>query len=162
MTSNSGKFLLLILPLMSVNTALYADTIAPFSTDGCSAFPDGTPAQPALWRQCCIAHDLIYWAGGTADDRDAADLELQQCVSDAGEPLIAKLMFAGVRAGGAPYSLMTYRWGYGWHYLRGYAPLTEDEKQQIIDAIDQVTPAQLTPVTPANYFTTDGLKTPSN
>lgn len=108
-----------------------AEDIKPFTSDGCSAFPDGTFKQKQLWLSCCTAHDYAYWQGGTYDERLIADKELQQCVSSVGEPQIAKLMLAGVRVGGSPYFPTSFRWGYGWSYPRWYQALTEDEKKQI-------------------------------
>lgn len=105
--------------------------IAPFATDGCSDFPDGTPLHKNLWHKCCTAHDLKYWAGGTFDERYQADLELRACVSSVGEPAIAELMLAGVRVGGSPWWPTSYRWGYGWPYTHGYGALTPEEIEQV-------------------------------
>lgn len=41
-----------------------------FHSDGCSLFPNGTPNSPNLWCGCCLAHDLAYWQGGTALDKE--------------------------------------------------------------------------------------------
>ena len=109
-----------------------AEDIKPFTSDGCSLFPDGTFEQNELWLSCCTAHDLAYWQGGTYEQRLDADNELRQCVAKVGEPQIANLMLAGVRVGGSPYFPTSYRWGYGWSYSRFYKPLTEEEKLQII------------------------------
>jgi len=38
--------------------------IKPFTSDGCSAFPDGTLKQRELWLSCCTAHDIAYWKRG--------------------------------------------------------------------------------------------------
>ena len=122
------KPLSLVLSLCLLNHSAFAADILPFSTDGCSAFPDGHAEDDTLWRDCCIAHDLAYWAGGSYADRQAADEALALCVADVGEPEIAKLMLAGVRVGGSPFFPTSYRWGYGWPYVRGYAPLSETEK----------------------------------
>lgn len=108
-----------------------AENIKPFTSDGCSAFPDGTFRQNELWLSCCTAHDYAYWQGGTYDERLIADKKLQQCVSSVGEPQIAKLMLAGVRVGGSPYFPTSFRWGYGWSYPRWYQALTDEEKMQI-------------------------------
>src|SRR5882762_2733440 len=54
--------------------------LRPFSTDGCSLFPDHSLISKADWCQCCVAHDLAYWRGGTADARLKADQELSACV----------------------------------------------------------------------------------
>lgn len=119
-------FLLCLAPLPTP-----AATIAPFTTDGCSRFPDGTAKQPQLWRQCCVEHDLAYWKGGSYHERLEADLALQSCVSDRGQDRISELMFLGVRMGGSPLWPTDYRWGYGWPYLRGYEPLTAEEQESI-------------------------------
>ncbi len=108
-----------------------ADALKPFRSDGCSSFPDGTIQQNTLWLRCCYQHDLSYWQGGTKLQRMVADYDLQQCVNAVGEPTIAKLMLAGVRVGGSPYFPTTYRWGYGWPYMRGYKPLDANEKIQV-------------------------------
>jgi hypothetical protein len=105
--------------------------LKPFTSDGCSSFPDGTIDQQSLWANCCIRHDLAYWQGGTYDQRLAADNSLEQCVAQVGEPKIAKLMLAGVRVGGSPYFPTSYRWGYGWPYPRGYKALTAEDKVEI-------------------------------
>jgi hypothetical protein len=97
--------------------------------------PDGTLAQQSLWVNCCIRHDLAYWKGGTYEERLAADQALEACVARVGEPEIARLMLAGVRVGGAPYFPTSYRWGYGWPYLRGYKALTDAERQQVRDRL---------------------------
>ena len=104
--------------------------IKPFTTDGCSVFPDGTLNDNSKWLECCIRHDLAYWKGGTFDERKKADDELEQCVADMGEEKISLLMHTGVRFGGSPYFPTWYRWGYGWPMFRGYQTLTEEENQQ--------------------------------
>jgi hypothetical protein len=114
-----------------VPVSAQAETIAPFTTDGCSIFPDGTYEQKELWLSCCTTHDYAYWQGGTYDERLIADEQLQQCVAKVGEPQIANLMLAGVRIGGSPYLPTSFRWGYGWSYPRFYKPLTAEEKRQI-------------------------------
>lgn len=114
-----------------VSVSAQAETIAPFTTDGCSIFPDGTYEQKELWLSCCTTHDYAYWQGGTYDERLIADEQLQQCVAKVGEPQIANLMLAGVRIGGSPYLPTSFRWGYGWSYPRFYTPLTAEEKRQI-------------------------------
>jgi hypothetical protein len=115
-----------------------AGELRPFTTDGCSVFPEGTPEQQSLWAECCISHDLAYWKGGTYDERLAADRELESCVTQLGEPKIAKLMLAGVRVGGSPYLPTSYRWGYGWPYQRGYQALKESELDQVSRQIENL------------------------
>lgn len=120
-----------------------AISIRPFVTDGCSTFPDGTLADRQRWQDCCIAHDLAYWAGGTREDRKAVDEAFAQCIAEHSDIRLSEAMRIGVRFGGSPIFPTSYRWGYGWPFWRGYAPLTEQEKQQIIDAIDRMPPDAL-------------------
>ena len=114
-----------------ISTATLAEEIKPFTTDGCSAFPDGDLENNAKWMQCCIKHDYAYWKGGTKIERETADIKLKQCVAELGENNIAEIMHWGVRIGGEPFYPTWYRWGYGWPYNRGYAPLTKEEEQQV-------------------------------
>ena len=114
-----------------------AENIKPFTSDGCSSFPDGTFEHNQLWLSCCTAHDYAYWQGGTYQERLVADKELQQCVAKVGEPHIANLMLAGVRVGGSPYLPTSFRWGYGWSYPRWYKVLTDAEKKQIKAMVDE-------------------------
>ena len=103
-------------------------TMQPFSTDGCSLFPDRSLVNQADWCSCCMAHDFAYWRGGPSEARLKADQELKACVLKAsGDSALAELMFAGVRAGGGPYFYTPYRWGYGWPYGHAYKQLTAEE-----------------------------------
>ena len=103
--------------------------LAPFTSDGCSLFPDRAPSGDADWCECCVAHDLAYWRGGTAAEREAADATLRACVLlKTKDEALAETMYLGVRAGGNPYFLTWYRWGYGWPYGRGYQALNAEER----------------------------------
>jgi len=121
-----------VICLMTVTTsACSSSSIKPFASDGCSSFPDGTFKQSQLWLNCCTAHDYAYWRGGSYDERLQADKELRSCVAAVGEPELAVLMLAGVRAGGTPFLPTNFRWGYGWPYPKFYGALTDDELSQI-------------------------------
>lgn len=80
----------------------------PFTTDGCTLFPDGN------WGSCCVEHDRAYWRGGSATERKAADQALRQCVKSQGYPVLAQLMYLGVRIGGHAWLPTPWRWGFGW------------------------------------------------
>jgi len=126
-----------------------ADELKPFSSDGCSAFPNGTFDQNELWLECCHAHDFSYWQGGDYSAGLQADNDLEDCVRKVGEPEIAILMLAGVRVGGTPYLPTSFRWGYGWSYPRFYGALTQNEISQV-KSFTKVSPESLiTPVSPA-------------
>lgn len=120
-----------VLSLLLASSIATADTLKPFTSDGCSAFPDGTFKQNTLWLDCCRQHDLAYWQGGSYQQRLEADQALKQCVAEVGEPAIALIMLAGVRVGGTPLLPTQFRWGYGWSYPKLYGDLTTKEQQQI-------------------------------
>ena len=119
------------LALSLVSGCAVSAALKPFTTDGCSEFPDGTPSHKTLWLSCCTEHDKTYWQGGTYDQRLQADKALRRCVASLGEPGIAALMLAGVRVGGSPYWPTRFRWGYGWPWPRGYGALTAEEQEQV-------------------------------
>ena len=119
-------FILLVFP-----TTPWTEQIEPFTSDGCSAFPDGNFDRQQLWLSCCTAHDYAYWKGGTYAARVKADEALRQCVERLGEPAIGLVMQMGVRIGGSPFWPTTFRWGYGWPFPRGYQPLTNEEQLEI-------------------------------
>lgn len=103
----------------------------PFTTDGCSMFPNRSPDGKADWCSCCLAHDLAYWRGGTAAERLAADDALRTCVNTSTDsPLLSRIMHAGVRTAGGPQLPTAFRWGYGWPYGRNYLPLDAGEEAQ--------------------------------
>ncbi len=114
------------------STSKGALVLKPFSTDGCSLFPDGTFSDNDKWQDCCIEHDIAYWEGGTEQDRLDADLELKRCIFErTGDAMLAQTVYDSVRAWGSPIFSAWYRWGYGWPYGRGYEPLTEEEQRQV-------------------------------
>ena len=56
-----------------------------------------------LWCDCCFAHDVAYWCGGTEADREALTRRLRECVhSRTGDERLAAVMYEGVRLGGSP------------------------------------------------------------
>jgi hypothetical protein len=106
--------------------------LVPFTSDGCSIFPDGTFEDRNKWCDCCRNHDLAYWQGGSAEDRDLADAILRDCVlARTNDPQLAETMYLGARVGGHPAFPTWYRWGYGWPYGRGYQPLSAVERLQV-------------------------------
>ncbi len=128
-------FVLLTIPAMSSCVGARpsgSKGLVPFTSDGCSLFPDGTLADRDKWCDCCQTHDLAYWQGGSADDRVRADEDLRSCVqARTGDADLAQTIYLGVRVGGHPVYPTWYRWGYGWPYGRGYEPLTKSEKRQV-------------------------------
>lgn len=120
----------LVVPLLT--KAVHADELSPFSTDGCSLFPDGS------WCECCLAHDKSYWQGGTEEQRVEADKELEKCVTAVtGRDWLGSTMYYGVRFGGGPYWPTWYRWGYGWEYGRSYQTLSAEEQTRADQLLQQ-------------------------
>ncbi len=123
-----ASLLLVVILSGCASMSAFESGLQPFSTDGCSLFPDRSYITKADWCSCCLAHDLAYWRGGTEQDRLNADIALKNCVQQSTKnPVLANLMFEGVRLGGGPYFFTSYRWGYGWKVGRAYTPLTKEE-----------------------------------
>ena len=105
-------FLLLLLQCSSSRPQL-----KPFTSDGCSLFPDKDWFSDASWCECCVRHDVAYWKGGSDGERKNADRELGECVlTKTGDTTFAKMVYMGVRSGGSEVFPNWYRWGYGWPY----------------------------------------------
>lgn len=131
------------------------DTLAPFTSDGCSLFPDGPLSDRFKWCDCCLKHDLAYWQGGSAEERNLADMTLRDCVLvRTNDQNLAEMMYLGARVGGHPAFPTWYRWGYGWSYSRSYQPLSGAERLQVQTRI-----AAYQKETPAGYCV-EKLKTP--
>lgn len=123
--------------------------LEPFSSDGCSLFPDSSVISGDDWCSCCFEHDIAYWRGGTAAEREAADRELRACVeARTGDAALGRLMYAGVRAGGSPYFYTWYRWGYGWSYDRKYQALTPAERARADALLAEFFDSESGPVCP--------------
>lgn len=97
----------------------------PFTTDGCSGGLSFAWRllfrMPPPWEKCCVAHDRVYWRGGTAAERRAADRAFLACVRKKRHPVWGLLLWAAVRVGGHPLLPLPWRWGYGWKYPRPYS-----------------------------------------
>lgn len=125
------RVLALLAPLLLAGCAAVGEprSLRPFTTDGCSLFPNGMAGVD--WCACCEAHDIAYWRGGSEAEREHADEALRRCVlARSGNAELARAMHAGVRAGGVPWLPTWYRWAYGWPQGRGYAALTAAERME--------------------------------
>ncbi len=133
--------LILLLPALARAT----DELRPFATDGCTLSPDGTPRNRTLWRECCVAHDLRLWGGGTKTERVDADEKLFSCVEEKAGRTIAKIFLAGVRLGShSPYKIPAKVWGNAWYDRSGYRELPSAEILQLIDELPLIdVPAEI-------------------
>lgn len=127
--------ILLILLVSLISTITVAEEIQPFTSDGCSSFPNGTMMQGELWLSCCTEHDKAYWRGGSYQQRLDADIKLKHCVAAVGEAAVAELMLSGVRVGGSPYWPTQFRWGYGYPYPHGYTQTESLSNREFIMVI---------------------------
>ena len=93
---------------------MHVRRLKPFVSDGCSLFPDGD------WRDCCVEHDRAYHKGGTGQERLAADRALRRCVAARGHPVVAWIMYRGVRLGGLSVLPTPFRWGFGHKWPRSH------------------------------------------
>lgn len=131
MKTLTGRRWALTTSLAIAMSSATASDLKPFASDGCSLFPDADLIERADWCDCCFAHDIAYWRGGTKMERALADLQLRECVlKKTDNLLLANLMYEGVRLGGSPYFYNWYRWGYGWPYGRYYQILNPEESQR--------------------------------
>lgn len=86
----------------------------PFSSDGCSVWPDTWLKGEDLYEGCFI-HDLYYWSGIPGDDmgRLKADVWLMMWVAEHVSIKLGEAMFNGVRVGGNSNIDTPWRWGFG-------------------------------------------------
>lgn len=81
-----------------------------FKSDGCTLFPDFN------YRDCCVAHDKLYYVGGTSKERWEADKQLYMCIKGKGgriNRMLAPAIWVGARVGGVPFMPTPFRWGFG-------------------------------------------------
>ncbi|MFT5837346.1 MAG: hypothetical protein ACI9ZV_000851 [Candidatus Azotimanducaceae bacterium] len=147
-TSYSAKILLAALCSIFSGCSKTLE-LADFTSDGCSLFPDRSLIDAKDWCECCVEHDVAYWQGGTEAQRLAADETLRDCVlAKTDDPILADVMYNGVRFGGSPYFYNWYRWGYGWNDHRKYQELTLEEQRMVSEKL--VAYYQSNPVSPCD------------
>ena len=110
-----------------------ASELRPFVSDGCTMAPDGTRREPEKWKECCQAHDLRLWGGGTKTERHEADKKLRSCMREKAGPRLAFIFWLGVKIGShSPVKLPEKKWGNAWYKNSGYRTLNQDEINQLI------------------------------
>ncbi|CAE78911.1 putative helicase [Bdellovibrio bacteriovorus HD100] len=124
-----------LLVTMVARQGFAKNTLKDFTSDGCSMSPDGFAWSVNAYLDCCVAHDVAYWAGGAREDRLRADEELKQCITVKANKYTADAYFRGVRVGGSAKLQTPFRWGYGWVEDRGYKPLDMEERSEVADKI---------------------------
>jgi hypothetical protein len=88
-----------------------------FISDGCTLFPESILGSD--WGDACLAHDIAYWAGGTKEERVAADTLFKDSVAQKGllGKFSAPIMYVGVRLFGDTWltKIFDANWGFGWN-----------------------------------------------
>lgn len=120
-----------------------APVLAPFSTDGCSRFPNGLGQ--GEWLNCCELHDIAYWAGvGEASAKEVADHDLHLCLKEQDRDFLSWLIPFGVRAAeGINFTSLVktpFRWGYGWNVVLGKKQAPPNHLEIIQSQIHTVIP----------------------
>lgn len=99
----------------------YFQSIKLFTSDGCSGglswLWETITTTQIPWHGACVKHDMEYWIGGTSEDRKKADIQLMIDVIENGYPIIAFVMYVGVRLGGWTHFPTRFRWGFGYPYF---------------------------------------------
>ena len=113
--------------------------LKPFFTDGCTMFIDGPRDQPELWRNCCVEHDLRFWFGGSAEDREVTDLRLKSCVEKVAGAYWANLIYYGVKTGQLSSIKSKTHWNWGWKQKREYGPLSAEEVSIVKSELEHMT-----------------------
>jgi hypothetical protein len=136
--NNSMKKMIILLVFITFSSWAQSDlSLKPFVTDYCTAYAEGTRAQPNLWKHCCEEHDLYFWAGGSLEDRKTTDLRLRACVEKTGAKTQAALIYAAVSIGGSsPIRFKTKQWGNSWIDRKRYLSLSETETATIIQYLE--------------------------
>jgi hypothetical protein len=120
-------FILLLMPMIT-----FADDLTHFKTDYCTNYPEGTPSKPTLWKNCCLMHDLFFWAGGTKAERNETDHGLFNCVLNTGSPVNARIIYYGVRFGSmSPIKYPDKKWNNGWRSRPDFQALTMKDVEKI-------------------------------
>lgn len=131
------KFLVIFILILTSSYGYSHESLDRFETDYCTNYAEGTREKPELWKHCCLIHDMYFWAGGTKEDRDVADLDLKACIEKTGATKIAQLMYYAVRAGShSPIKYPKRKWNNGWNDGRKVRPLTQIDIDIINDEIN--------------------------
>lgn len=126
-----------VILLFLLPSVILGASLKPFETDYCTHFPEGTKDDPNKWKDCCLYHDLYFWAGGTKKDRDKADLDLKNCIEKTGALRIAHVVYFGVRVGSySPIKYQSKKWNHGWSQREDYKALTSEDIARIEEELN--------------------------
>ena len=125
-------FLVLLTLFMNAKAIGANDNLVAFQTDYCTGIPEGVPSNRTAWKNCCLMHDMYFWAGGDKEDRDESDLHLRRCVEDKGYPKLAWVIYQAVRLGSySPIKFENKKWNFGWPERPVHQKLTGEDIDRI-------------------------------
>lgn len=88
-----------------------------FHYDGCTWFVDSL--LDSDFKEACLEHDIMYWYGGSAKERQEADAALRSAIAASGFSgyILQWPMYLGVRVfGDSPMThIVDANWGFGWN-----------------------------------------------
>lgn len=90
-----------------------------FATDACSLWPNSMAGRD--WSACCVAHDAVYWCGGSPDAKAEADRALRECIGDI-QPGMGMATWAVMKVTHHPYFPFPWRFGNAFSYTLDTAP----------------------------------------
>lgn len=125
---------LLIVSILTLYLISFANasSLSSFATDYCTNYPEGTRRDPEQWKDCCLMHDMYFWAGGSKQDRYNSDQELRRCVEETGAYNRARLIYYAVRAGSySPVKYPDKKWNNGWRERPDFQSLTSEDMDVI-------------------------------
>ncbi|MES2527896.1 MAG: hypothetical protein V4598_12460 [Bdellovibrionota bacterium] len=126
------SFFILLTLFMNAKAFAVNDKLVSFQTDYCTGIPEGVPQNRTAWKNCCLKHDMFFWAGGDKKARDESDLDLKKCVEDKGYPKIAWVIYQAVRLGSySPIKFENKKWNFGWPERPEHQKLSSSDIDQI-------------------------------
>ena len=129
----------LVIFIALISSQAHSTQLSSFETDYCTGFSEGPSAKkPRLWADCCLAHDMRYWFGGTKKQRKRADVILRQCVKRKSNQHWANLMYLGVTIGHASPIKHKHAWGWGWNDGVKFRNLTPQEWKLVARSLHQL------------------------
>lgn len=88
-----------------------------FKQDGCTLFPDKIFSSD--FSKACFDHDVVYWYGGTKEEKEIADQNLKKTVAESGffGFILQEPIYLGVHAFGDTWLTKFFdaNWGFGWN-----------------------------------------------
>lgn len=104
----------------------------PANSDGCTligaAFRWFTKEESLPFKECCIAHDEVYYYGGDPKLRKESDEALRKCVKNHGYPVLAWIMWTAVHLFSGPKLLWVFNNPLPWSWEEKVTILPKEDE----------------------------------